>query len=64
MDAATLQSIFDPYYTTKADGTGLGLAIVHKIVEAHGATIDVTSQPGEGTQFLMIFPGNIPKREA
>ena len=60
MDAATVKSMFDPYYTTKADGTGLGLAIVHKIVEAHGGSIDVTSRPGEGTQFLMTFPEVIP----
>lgn len=56
MDAATLKSLFDPYYTTKADGTGLGLAIVHKIVEAHGGTIEVASRPGEGARFDMVLP--------
>jgi two-component system sensor histidine kinase HydH len=56
MEAATLKSIFDPYYTTKAEGTGLGLAIVHKIVEAHGGTIDVASRPGEGARFDICLP--------
>jgi len=56
MEAATLKSIFDPYYTTKAEGTGLGLAIVHKIVEAHGGTIEVASRPGEGARFDICLP--------
>ena len=56
MEAATMKSIFDPYYTTKAEGTGLGLAIVHKIVEAHGGTIDVASRPGEGARFDICLP--------
>lgn len=56
MGAETLKSLFDPYYTTKAEGTGLGLAIVHKIVEAHGGTIDVTSRPGAGACFDMALP--------
>ncbi len=38
-----LAHIFDPYFTTKGHGTGLGLATVHKILEAHGANISVTS---------------------
>ncbi|WP_300667371.1 ATP-binding protein [Desulfoluna sp.] len=56
MDAMTLKSLFDPYYTTKAEGTGLGLAIVHKIIEAHGGTIEVASQPGEGARFELFLP--------
>lgn len=44
-----LEHIFDPYFTTKQSGTGLGLAVVHKIVEAHGGDIKVTSRMGQGT---------------
>lgn len=56
MDEATLASLFDPYFTTKADGTGLGLAIVHNIIEAHGGTIEVTSHPGQGARFDIELP--------
>ena len=51
-----LPHIFDPYFTTKGQGTGLGLATVHKIVEAHGGTLSVSSKPGEGTVFRLFFP--------
>ncbi|VFQ42870.1 ATP-binding protein [Desulfoluna butyratoxydans] len=56
MNAETLASLFDPYFTTKADGTGLGLAIVHNIIEAHGGTIEVTSHPGQGARFDIELP--------
>ena len=51
-----LPHIFDPYFTTKGQGTGLGLATVHKIVEAHGGTLSVSSKPNEGTVFRLFFP--------
>jgi len=51
-----LPHIFDPYFTTKGHGTGLGLATVHKIMEAHGGRVLVTSAPGEGTSFKLLFP--------
>jgi PAS domain S-box-containing protein len=58
MDNATLNKIFDPYFTTKeADkGTGLGLSVVHGIVESHGGAIIVSSSPGQGTRFDVLFP--------
>jgi signal transduction histidine kinase len=42
--------------TTKADGTGLGLAIVSRIIEAHGGTIKLRSQPGRGSAFRILLP--------
>ncbi|MGC9526007.1 MAG: sensor histidine kinase [Limnospira sp.] len=53
------QEIFTPFFTTKpvGKGTGLGLAIAHQIVvEKHGGSIDCISQPGEGTQFVIVLP--------
>ncbi len=57
-----LARIFDPFFTTKPEtqGTGLGLSVVHKILENHGATIKVESQPGEGTTFDIRFPSAAP----
>lgn len=51
-----LDRIFDPFYTTRSAGMGLGLAIVNNIVEAHGGFVEVESQPGKGTTFVLSIP--------
>lgn len=50
-----LESIFDPFMTTKPKGTGLGLSIVHRILEAHDCRLDVESDAGRGTTFTLTF---------
>ncbi len=53
-----LPNIFEPFLTTKeaGHGVGLGLAISHSIVERHGGRIEVQSQYGKGTEFLIHLP--------
>jgi signal transduction histidine kinase len=53
-----LDKIFQPYYTTKAGGSGLGLAITRRIVEAHDGRIEVVSQIGQGTDFVITLRGS------
>jgi signal transduction histidine kinase len=56
IDAKNLDTIFNPFFTTKPQGTGLGLAIVAKIVDEHGGKITVESEPGKGSIFRVLLP--------
>src|ERR1035441_9463934 len=56
MDRAPRGLIFDPFFSTKFVGRGLGLAAVGGIVRGHGGAITVTSAPGNGACFTILFP--------
>ena len=56
IDSKTMNNIFNPFFTTKAEGVGLGLAIVSKIVDEHGGKIAVESEPGKGSIFCVSLP--------
>ena len=53
--AAHQDQIFDTFFTTKTTGTGLGLALARKVIEDHGATVEVASTEGTGTTFTIVF---------
>lgn len=55
---AAIAKIFEPFFSTKEDQhrTGLGLAIAKNIVDQHGGAIEVQSQPGVGTEFVVTLP--------
>jgi len=53
MDSATVSKIFDPYFTSKNYGTGLGLTNTQNIILNHKGKIEVTSEPGKGTNFTI-----------
>jgi signal transduction histidine kinase len=56
VDPELHERIFEPYFSTRAGGTGLGLAIARKVVEEHGGTIMLESQPGSGTEVRVRLP--------
>lgn len=65
MDEATLERIFEPFYTTRhmGEGTGLGLASVFGIIEKHKGIITVESKMGVGTTFSVYLPAAEPIAE-
>lgn len=53
--ASEINKLFDAFYTGKESGTGLGLTSTRNILSSHNAEIKVSSSPGEGTTFTLIF---------
>jgi len=56
IDPRDMDSIFDPYFTTRPKGTGLGLSIVHRIVENLRGEIRVESELDRGSSFIVVLP--------
>jgi signal transduction histidine kinase len=66
MDQNTREKLFNPFFTTKQvnEGTGLGLSLSRSILLEHGGTIEVESEPGQGTTFIITLPVTSPPEEA
>jgi two-component system, NtrC family, sensor kinase len=58
IDSKHLPRIFEPSFTTKppGEGTGLGLSIAYRIVEDHGGSFHVETEPGKGSTFTVFLP--------
>jgi two-component system NtrC family sensor kinase len=61
--AEDVNKIFDPFFTTKpaGKGTGLGLSVSYGILQQHSALVEVTTEPGKGTTFTLMFPPAPPE---
>jgi signal transduction histidine kinase len=65
MPAEVRKRIFEPFFTTKkmGKGSGLGLAISYNIITQHHGKINVNSEPGKGTEFILAIPVKQPDGE-
>ncbi|MCK4632801.1 MAG: HAMP domain-containing protein [candidate division Zixibacteria bacterium] len=56
MDKETLKAARMPYFTTKETGNGIGLAVVEKVVNEHGGSLDIETEPGKGCRVTIVLP--------
>jgi signal transduction histidine kinase len=63
IDPGTAENIFDPLFTTKTRAAGLGLSIVKRVVEEHGGSVSVKSQPGKGASFTITLTNESSRGE-
>lgn len=63
MDEKTAKKVFDPFFTTKpvGQGTGLGMAISYKVIKNHHGEINISSELGKGTKFVITLPLSMGK---
>lgn len=52
----SMEKLFQPYFTTKSGGTGLGLPTARRLIEGHEGRLEVRTEPGSGTDFIIVFP--------
>ena len=55
MDEATMEKIFIPFFTTRNNGSGIGLALTKQILHLHQADIQLKSEVGKGTEFIIVI---------
>jgi signal transduction histidine kinase len=56
MDEEELRQATIPFFTKRSDGTGLGLSVAEYWVSQHGGTLQIESEPGQGTTVLVTLP--------